>query len=42
MVKDDQARTKLDCANYALNNWNRGPWDMLRSPDEPAPPVAMM
>jgi hypothetical protein len=27
----------LDCANYALNNWNRGPWDMLRSPDEPAP-----
>ncbi|WP_225847324.1 hypothetical protein [Streptomyces sp. HPF1205] len=26
-----------DCANYALNNWDRGPWDMLRGPDEPAP-----
>lgn len=26
-----------DCANYALNNWGRGPWDLLRGPDEPAP-----
>lgn len=27
----------LDCANYALNHWDRGPWAILRGPDEPRP-----
>jgi hypothetical protein len=39
---DSQARKwatdlLLDCGNYALTNYDRGPWSMLRDPDEAAP-----